>query len=144
MDVWNPSSAVMPCNHGSEMRGHCLLPAFFRHTRVAFNYLEPIIAPVAIDAAQCPEDAACADNVRWLHEPSGISHIPLSRKCATTRCAQHAWVNMCGCGAKNRVHYDFVGIQGSIRIMYVCTTKGNVVTISRPTTRFLQASCFGL
>ena len=59
----------MPCNHGSEMRSHCLLPAFFCHTRVtvAFNYLEPILAPVAIDEAWFPEDVACAANVRWLH-----------------------------------------------------------------------------
>ena len=56
--------------------------------------------------------------------------------------AHNIWVNMCGCGAKKRVHYDFVG--GSMPIMHVYTTKVNVVTILRPTPMFLQASYLGL
>jgi hypothetical protein len=69
MDVWNPSRAIVPCNDGSGMRSRCLPPAFLCHMRItiAFNYLAPIIAPVAIEAARCPGDAACAANVRWLH-----------------------------------------------------------------------------
>jgi hypothetical protein len=112
MDVWNPSRAIVPCNDGSGMRSRCLPPAFLCHMRItiAFNYLAPIIAPVAIEAARLD--------------------------------AHNIWVNMCGCGAKKRVHYDFVG--GSMPIMHVYTTKVNVVTILRPTPMFLQASYLGL
>ena len=69
MDVLNPSGAIMPCDHGSEMRGRCLLLAFSlsRRTRVAFSYLTLIVTPVAIDAVRCPADAACAANVRWFN-----------------------------------------------------------------------------
>jgi hypothetical protein len=51
------------------MRSRCLPPAFLCHMRItiAFNYLAPIIAPVAIDAARYPSDAECVANVRWLH-----------------------------------------------------------------------------
>ena len=118
MDVWNLSRAIMPCNHESEMRGQCLLTAFFRHIRVAFNYLGPIVTPMAIDAARCLADAACAANVRWLHEPSSISHISLSRKCATLRLDVHnIWINMCGCGAKQTCSLPFCG---EFNTHYVC------------------------